>query len=133
MADATIIADALYGWMEENLSDYNVGFEYLPATEPALMLQSAPEQPVAKRYKSGREIYIYRFSLLMRASNEDTASRVNAQAALEAASIAIEGAQIQGFDIWEIRTDSTARVISTEDRFDVLMVQMHVTYEGSGA
>ena len=133
MDSPAIIADAIYTWMESNLSTYNVGFEYLPADDAGLMLQSNPEQPVAKQYKSGRKIFTYRFSLLMRASNEDTAARVAAQTSLKAAADALEGASITGFDVWEIKQDDTARIISSEERFDVLMLQMHATYERSAS
>ena len=130
MPSYAIIADALYSWMESNLAAYNVGFEFLPSQENALMLQSEPEQPVAKEYKSGRKVYIYRFGLLMRAENGDTASRVEAQTRLKQAADSICAAEIPGFSVWEIKQDSTARIISTDERFDTLLLQMHITYEG---
>ena len=127
-----IIADALFAWMESNLSAYNVGFEYLPADAAGLMLQSNAEQPIAKEYKSGRKVYTYRFSLLMRADNADTHNRVSAQESIKAAADSICNATLTGFDVWEIKQDSTARVISTEERYDVVMLQMHITYEVRG-
>lgn len=126
-----IMADNVYTWMETNLATYNVGFEELPAQKDGLMLQSSTDDPVFKEYKSGRKVYRYRFSLLMRAGNDDTYSRVDAQRKIQEAADALCGATLTmaDFNVWKIRQDSTARIIGTDEQYDVVMVQMHVDYE----
>lgn len=126
----SIMADTLYTWIEENLSAYNVGFEFLPIESPALMLQTQTTDPVVKRYKSGRKLYRYSFGLLLRMDNADTASRLNNQRELTAICDAIMGADLNadGFSIWDIRQDSTPRIISTDEGFDVCLAVLHIDY-----
>ena len=130
-----IMADAVYTWMESNLAAYNVGFEFLPIESPALMLQTQTTDPVVKRYKSGRELYRYSFGLLLRMDNADTASRINNQRELVAICDAVLDADItaQGFRIWEIRQDTTPRVMATDEGFDVCLATLHIDYEKKGA
>lgn len=126
-----IMADAVYTWLETNLSAYNVGFEFLPVESPALMLQTETTDPVVKRYKSGRTIYRYSFGLLLRMENTDTAARLNNQRELVAICDQVLAAEItaSGFDVWEIRQDTTPRILSTEEGFDVCIATLHVDYE----
>lgn len=130
-----IMADAVYTWMEANLSAYNVGFEFLPMESPALMLQTQTTDPVVKRYKSGRELYRYSFGLLLRMDNADTASRLNNQRELVAICDAVLCADIaaEGFRVWEIRQDTTPRVMTTDEGFDVCLATLHIDYEKKGA
>lgn len=126
-----IMADAVYTWLESNMTAYNVGFEFLPLESPALMLQTQTTDPVAKEYKSGRRLYRYEFGLLLRMDNSDTASRLNNQRELIAICDAVLGADLDaaGFRVWEIRQDTTPRVMSTDDGMDVCLATLHVDYE----
>ena len=125
-----IMADTLFTWMELNLPAYNVGFEFLPVESPALMLQSQITEPVIKRYKSGRVMYRYQFALYLRVENDDTQCRIDAQKGITAAVMAILGADLNadGFTVWDIRQDTTARIMSTDEGFDVLMATCHIDY-----
>lgn len=126
-----IMADAVYTWLEANMSAYNVGFEYLPLESPALMLQTLTTDPVAHQYKSGRVRYRYSFGLLLRMDNTDTANRLNNQRELIAICDALLDADLNatGFRVWEIRQDNTVRVMSTEEGMDVCTVTLHVDYD----
>ena len=126
-----IMADTLYTWLESNLAAYNVGFEFLPVESPALMLQSQITDPVVAEYKSGRKRYRYSFGLLLRMDNTDTASRINNQRELVAICDAVMGASLNadGFTVWNIRQDTTPRVMSTEEGFDVCMATLHIDYD----
>ena len=126
-----IMADAVYTWMEGNLSAYNVGFEFLPVESPALMLQTLTNDPISHQYKSGRKRYRYSFGLLLRMDNSDTASRINNQRELVAICDAMLGADITatGFSIWGIWQDTTPRVMSTEEGFDVCLATFHIDYD----
>lgn len=125
-----IMADTLYTWMESNLAAYNVGFEFLPIESPALMLQSQIADPVAKRYKSGRVMYRYQFGLYLRMDNTDTKSRIDNQRELTAICNSVLGANlsVDGFTVWDIRQDTTPRIMSTEEGFDVCMITCHIDY-----
>ena len=126
-----IMADAVYTWLETNLTGYNVGFEFLPLESPSLMLQTQTTEPVAKLYKSGRKLYRYAFALLLRMDNADTASRINNQRELVAICDALMGAAItaDGFNVWEIRQDTTVRVMAADEGCDVCFSTLHVDYE----
>lgn len=129
-----IMADAVYTWLEENLSAYNVGFEFLPVESPALMLQTQTTEPTVKEYKSGRKLYRYSFALLLRMDNADTASRIGNQRELIAICDAVMGADLraEGFAVWEIRQDTTVRVMATDEGSDVCFATLHVDYEKKG-
>ena len=125
-----IMADTLFTWMETNLAAYNVGFEFLPVESPALMLQSQITDPVVKRYKSGRVMYRYPFGLYLRMENTDTAARIAQQRALTEITDSVLGASLSadGFTVWDIRQDTTPRIMSTDEGFDVCMVTCHIDY-----
>lgn len=126
----SIMADTLFTWMETNLAAYNVGFEFLPIESPALMLQSQITDPVVKRYKSGRVMYRYPFGLYLRMDNTDTAARIAQQRALATITDMVLGADLNadGFTVWDIRQDTTPRIMSTDEGYDVCMVTCHIDY-----
>ena len=126
-----IMADAVFTWLETNIDGYNIGFEFLPLESPSLMLQTQTTEPVAKLYKSGRKVYRYAFALYLRMDNADTASRINNQRELVAICDAVLGAQItaDGFNVWEIRQDTTVRVMAADEATDVCFATLHVDYE----
>lgn len=125
-----IMADSIYSWLELNASEWNVGFEFLPEKSPALMQQSNTSNPVLKEYKSGKKVYRYAFTLYLRLDNADTASRLNNQRELQAIADAMEAIDaLADFDVWEVKQDATARIITTEEGMDVCAVSLHVDYE----
>lgn len=125
-----IMADAIYTWLEANASAWNVGFETLPQSSPALMQQSETVDPVLKEYKSGRKVYRYAFALYLRLDNADTASRLNNQRELQAIADALCGVgSLANFRLWGIHQDTTPRILSTEEGMDVVQILMHADYE----
>lgn len=127
------MGEQLFTWMETNLAEYNVGFEFLPEQSPALMLQSEITDPVLQQYKSGRTVYRYQFALYLRMDNADTASRINNQRELQAIADAVLSAQLTltGFVLRRIEQDTTVRVLLTEQGLDVCLVTLHIDYERS--
>ena len=127
------MGEQVYAWMENNLSAYNVGFEFLPEESPAMMLQSQVEDPIVKQYKSGRTVYRYPFSIYLRMDNADNESRINNQRELQAAAEALLDADIPlvGFTMRKPEQDTTVSVLSTEQGMDVCYVTLHIDYERS--
>ena len=127
------MGEQIFSWLESNLTGYEVGFEFLPEKDKALMLQSQVDEPIWRRYKSGRVVYRYPFAIYLRMVNSDTASRIDNQRNLQdiADRLCAATLNLTGFKQWHIEQESTVRVMSTEQGMDVCMVTLSITYERS--
>ncbi len=143
--DTTIVASVLT-WAEQHPALVDaagehlpVGLEVLPAEGvDAVMLSTLTGEPYIKRYKDGGYVASYPFQLILRVNAGDTASRIDAMAALGDVGASIDDrttwpVEPEGFDYWTMAMRTSPVPIRTDDAgTQDYQVTMELTYRKRG-
>lgn len=124
----TTIVESVLTWVEQHpaLVDAHdahlpVGLEEQPAEGiDAVMLSSLTGEPYVRRYKYGGYVASYPFQIILRANAGDTASRIDAMAALSDMGRSIDDRTTwpvapEGFDYWTLTMRTSPVPIKTDD------------------